>query len=459
MLVCLDTVRADAVEARGDAPPAMPALAAFCGEHTRFVDASAPASWTMPCVTSLLTGLSPEHHGVHGNGNAVGAVGSIAMLAEYLKERGYVTTALTGGGWILEQFGFAQGFDAFARYDALTFEDGGERLDRFVRTVDRTRPWFLFVHSYEAHDPYGVKRPPAGADDPATVARVHAYVDTFRKGVQDPQSGDVPEGVDPVDLLVRWRSEPITFFALSSPRVGRDVVERVVFRWADTKFATDPHRAEIERTLRTRYEDGLRRVDAGFARLMEHLAPISAPESTVVIVTSDHGEAFGEHGVLGHGRYLADVLTRVLIAISAPGRVPTGGVHGGCSLIDVVPTVLELVGLPAAEGLDGASLLPLSKGASHGHPVFAEEYRDHWKDGRAVPRRVASVRGTRAKFVATLDVETGAVTEEVFDLVRDPAEDHPLSAQEAAKFDELDASSLDRVRARVAALAKQTGTK
>lgn len=453
VLICLDTVRADAVEARGDAPPVMPALAAFCKDNTRFVDASAPASWTMPCVTTTLCGLSPEHHGVQGNGRADAVVRSVAMLAEYLKGAGYATTALTGGGWILEQFGFAQGFDQFTRYDALTIEDGGKRLDEFVSTVDRTKPWFLFVHSYEAHDPYGPKRPPVGADDPAKVAEVNAYVDRFRAGLAKASTGELPDGIDGGDLLVRWRAEPITFFALSSPRVGREVVERVAHRWAETVLPTDPRRATIETTLHKAYDGGLQRVDEGFRRLLDRLKPVTPPASTVVIVTTDHGEAFGEHGTLGHGRFLYDELTRVLMAIKAPGRVPAGAIHGSVTLADVVPTVLDLCELPEAKGLDGVSLVALASGKAPGRPTEAEEFHERWDGPTQIPVRAFSVRDDRFKFIATLDTSTGVHVAELFDLSTDPSEKRPLPVAALDARGEPFRAAVARVLARVKAAA------
>ena len=70
----------------------------------------------------------------------------------------------------------------------------------------RSKPYFLFIHTYEAHDPYGRKRPPEGFDDKAAVERVRTYADDFRRTLSSPPTNEMPPGVEGAELLVRWRS-------------------------------------------------------------------------------------------------------------------------------------------------------------------------------------------------------------------------------------------------------------
>lgn len=459
ILVCLDTVRADAAEAKGADEPSMKALAAFCARNTRFVDASGPAAWTMPSITTLLTGLSPEHHGCHGAGQSTAIVQSIATLSEYLRGAGYATAAFSGGGWISLDMGFGQGFDAFTRYDTITLEDGGVTLSKWIASVDRAKPYFLFVHSYEAHDPYGRKRPTsAGAEDPAFVANVKAYIEDTRRRIPTPPTDAIPDGLDASELFLRWRTQPLTYFAMSGVP-GRATIDAIVTRYVETRFSTDPRRPELEGKLRDAYIGGLKRVDDGFATLLSKLEPVAPPASTIVVVTSDHGEAFGEQGVIGHGRSLIDVLTRVLIAVRAPGRMPPGAIRGGATHADVVPTILELCGMPVPDGIDGVSLVPMANGRAPGHPVEAEEYRNRIAGTATIEMRLFSVRDEHAKFVATLDTESGRVDEERFDLALDPAEANPLSVGDLSARGAAFVAAVTKTRARIAAIGKQRAPK
>ena len=161
VLIVIDTLRADAIEGRGGAPPPCPNLVKYASESARFSNASSSASWTAPSISTLVTGLLPSKHGVEGTLSAPPLVSSVATLAEYLKSAGYATEAMTGGGWITTDMGHMQGFDRFT--ENWSFRDGEPALSRWARTRDASKPFFLFLHTYDAHDPYGVKRPPEGS--------------------------------------------------------------------------------------------------------------------------------------------------------------------------------------------------------------------------------------------------------------------------------------------------------
>jgi len=453
VLICLDTVREDALRARGAEPAAMPALAAFCDASTRFVDASAPASWTGPCVTSILTGLAPMNHGVKGPNLAWPLVGSVATLAEYLRSAGYTTAGFTGGGWVSEEMGLGQGFDTYRPGFAL--RDTAGHLDRWLKALDGSKPFFLFLHTYEAHDPYGRKHPPDGHDDPARVAEVGRYVEALRARLPREDAVEFPAAVDGRELLVRWRSDPLSVQALSS-RIGRDRVSGIVLQYTFTEHARDPRHAEIEAQLRARYRHGLELLDGGFAALMAKLEERIGGAPTIFAVTTDHGEAFGENGVLGHGRWLTDVLTRVVLAFRAPARLPAGVVRGGCSLTDVVPTLLDLCGLPVPSPIDGRSLVARARGAAGGRPVEAEEYRTSLEQDALIVLRTASVRTERAKFVGTRHPAATASEEQLFDLVADPAEERPGPVVDLARYGADFVEAVARARARLDEMAKET---
>jgi choline-sulfatase len=213
-------------------------------------------------------------------------------------------------------------------------------------------------------------------------------------------------------------------------------------------YPTSPERREIEDTLRSRYRAGLVRLDDGLASVVTRLEA-ALPADTVWIVTTDHGEAFGEHVNLGHGRYLYDELSRTILFVKAPGRLPAGEVRGACGLVDVLPTVLDLAGLPPSADFDGRSLLPLARGAGPEHPVLAEEVRRDYEGSHHTELRLASVRTRRGKWIATWRPGDRSVEEEVYDIGADPGETKDLGAPAVAGLGEDFARAVVTMRERV----------
>jgi arylsulfatase A-like enzyme len=446
VLICIDTLRHDATAPRGAEAPLMPALAAYQAASTRFVDAASPATWTAPSVGSLLTGLSPWEHGVHGHFHAPRLVPAVATLAEILRSAGYATAAFTGGGWVSDAQGFGQGFDTFR--ESWTFEDADGALRRYLAARDLGKPLFLFLHTYEAHEPYGRKLPKAeGSDDPARVAAAQAFVK--RLAALAPEDDAALPKEEGKRVLLALRTDPLMKDMLFQ-RFGRERMQRLMFAYDRSEFRTSPERAEVETALRTSYERGLGLLDATFARLVAGLES-SLPHATATLLVSDHGEAFGEHDDLGHGRSLHDVLQRVHLCLRAPGRVEGArAVRGSCGLTDVLPTVLDLAGLPASADVGGRSLVALARGERAGVPVEAEEWRREPEEGRLVEERVACARTERAKVIVTWSSEEAKPTERLYDLEADPAEDRPLEVAGLERYGDEFVRAVDRVRARVA---------
>jgi arylsulfatase A-like enzyme len=446
VLLCMDTVRRDATEPADGGGPIMPNLAAWEKASTRFVDAAASATWTAPSVATMLTGLSPWKHGVHGHLHAPPLVPAVATVAEALRAAGYATAAFTGGGWVSDSQGFGQGFDSWR--ENWSYEDPGGGLARFLAARDKTKPLFLFLHTYEAHEPYGRKLPqPEGEDDPAKRKEVGDYVERLAAMIPGPDD-PVPDS-EAKRIAIALHSEPLLQQALFR-RFGRERMQRLMFGFDGVGFRGSADRKQIEDVLRARYRAGLALLDASFGSLVRKL-DAAMPAGTATLVTSDHGESLGEHDDLGHGRSLYDVLQRVHLAIRAPGRVPASAeVRGSCGLVDVMPTILDLAGLPMPSDADGRSLLPFARGESAPEPIEGEEWRRDAEPARLVEERIADARTETAKLVIEWSSETGNVTERLFDLVADPGETHALDAKDVARFGESFARAADSARRRVA---------
>ncbi len=404
----------------------MPRLADFAAKSTRFVDATSSASWTAPSVATLLTGLLPTEHGVRGQFAAPPLAPSVATLAEYLKSLGYSTTAFTGGGWVSEEMGFGQGFDRYV--PEWTLRDPQGHLARWLERRDRDRPFFLFLHTYEAHDPYGQKYRNQEAIGPAERERGRAFVEKIRSKMAKPED-DLPAEMGR-EILLGYRADPVLNIAMLKA-FGRAKTMRAVVAYDRDVFRTSPDRKEMTEYLRGRYREGLQWTDEGLGALVARFDAAGLPPNTVTVVVSDHGESFGEHDNLGHGRWLFDELTRILLLVRAPGSLPLATpVRGSCGLLDVLPTVLDLCGCPRPKGTRGRSLLALARGDATGRPIPAEEARIAQENTERIGQWLASVRSDRAKWIALRDPRS-PLAETVFDLGADPAEQRgvPASAE------------------------------
>ncbi len=327
VLVSIDTLRADRLGLYGYERPTSPRLDALSRRAVVFDDAVAPAPWTLPSHVSMLTGMTALAHGVNTRTPAGSA---LVFLAELLRSRGYTTAAWTGGSWLAPRYGFVQGFD---RYVAWTAADDweGELAAHAAAAAgwleDAAEPFLLFFHTFETHAPYQPREP------------------WYSRWADAAGGGDEPAAAIYDRLLPPLEEEG---FALRKElALGRD----------GSAPALGASPAELAR-LSAAYDSGVAYADRQLGRLLEALESRGLDERTIVLVTSDHGESLGEGGLVSHG-HLHDSNLLVPWIMALPGGEAAGRrVETQVSLVDLVPTLLEIAGLPVPAGLDGISLVP-----------------------------------------------------------------------------------------------------
>ena len=425
VVVCLDTLRADALASDADGE-GLAAVRAWAGGATTFTDAIAPSSWTLPSVASLLTGLHTTTHGVVNVTADARLAASVPTLATTLRDAGWVTAACTGGGWVSPEVGLGQGFATFhVDFDRRA---PAQAIVRFARETDPRRPFFLFIHSYGAHDPYGDKTPmftgPCPESDPSLTEALATSVAARR-----PIEGALR------DRFVRaYLGDPCAHAALTA-RLGHANASNLWLEdcraWADGGWRDEPTGPETRDALRRAYRHGLAALDARMRELLDALDAL--PPETVVILTGDHGEGFGEHGPLHHGRYLFREFVHVPLLVRAPGLPAGGTVTSPCSLVDLAPTCLELAGLPSPRTTDGVSLVAAARGAPSDRRVRSVVAPGEAAAGGAeVRRRRIAVRDATVAWIGTFDVSTLTWVEELwFDRV-DGVEGPPRATPPAA---------------------------
>lgn len=156
VLVCVDTLRADGVEADA-VSEGLPSVRAFAQRATAFSDAIAPSAWTLPSVASLLTGLHLTTHGVLELSADARLAGAVPTLASQLERTGVRPRRAPVAGGSRRRTGSGPGSTASTW--TSTARPPSQAIVRFARGTEPNRPFFLFLHTYGAHDPYGGTRP------------------------------------------------------------------------------------------------------------------------------------------------------------------------------------------------------------------------------------------------------------------------------------------------------------
>jgi arylsulfatase A-like enzyme len=322
-LIVVDTLRPDHLGSYGNTVGVTPNLDRFAAEAAVFERAYAQSSWTKSSVASLLTGLYPQRHGVVGEGSLDGVLSSAATtLAEVLGEHGYETFAMSANPLITGYSGFQQGFDSFAEVRAWLRHSADETTVEVRKTLEEVKNAeraFIYIHYLDPHDPWE-NLPRCGA---------------FLEGLEaDPE---VRKGFP---YLISGESEIED--ELGS---GRLPVPR-------------PLSADELAYLRGLYDCELERVDEELGRVFDRIRELGLWDRSAVVVTSDHGEEFLEHGMLRHGYQLYEETVRVPLMVRIPELAGEGFRSSEVvELVDVFPTVLSLAGIDSLKaGLDGTFL-------------------------------------------------------------------------------------------------------
>lgn len=475
VLLVMDCVRASDFPGGSDDAPTMPVVEGLRKESVEFPRAVSAAPWTIPSHASLFTGLYPWEHGDHGLRSLV-LDSELPTLPKLLRRHGYRSGSFSANSLICPVTGLTHGFDfvtwgnmsdMFLRFahgadpphaasegstgipvrrpslhhllSRIPFEelpiraqlerriaapayvaqlreklrrcdqdDGHEiarwiepTMERFIRSVPADAPVFCFVNLVDAHEPY----------------------------FPDPE-------------VLRRHGGALGFVRLRQDRVGWLDPDRASNRW-DLAFLHDLYRAAIRRT------------DRRIGRIVELLQRTGRWEDTLFVITSDHGQAFGEHGMLFHRFRVDDPLVRVPLLVRMPHGRHAGAVgKGWASPVDLAPTCLDLVEDRSSVRLPGTRLEDLVD-APRPDPVFA--VHDGTLGDRWVPqsRRAELERVAVAAFQGDTKVvvQFSPTQHHSFDLRTDPAEAHDTWGDHGGELREL-AGRAEAVGQALAALPK-----
>jgi arylsulfatase A-like enzyme len=326
LVLLVDTLRADRLGCYGARPSPSPNLDRLAERALVFEQAIAQSSWTVPSVATLFTGLHPRSHGAwlashddtDGASDVMFLPDSLPTLAGEAQRAGITTVAVSANPLVSHGTNFAQGFETFVEFGMESRERPDGKAKDWAPAADvdakflawlrrnRGRRFLAYLHYMEPHDPYtprGERPPPPPGLSPALA------------------HGEVFDAAQRID----WHG-------------GAPLPEPVV-AW-----------------LRQLYDGEIRGWDDELGRLLPALDALGVRDSTVVVVTADHGEEFQEHGKLRHGADLYDETLHVPLLIAGPGVV-AGRVAEQVQGIDLFPTVAALLGFAAPPAAPGRNVL------------------------------------------------------------------------------------------------------
>jgi len=335
LLYVVCTLRPDHTSLYGYARETTPYLKQLGASSAVFDDAIAQAPWTKASVPSILTSLQAYAHGLVNESDTIPR--GAATMAEQLRAAGYVTASIVANPFAGRASGLDRGFDYVMEYpvvqrqrtDAVDRGTDSAAINRAVMPwLERHRdePLFLFVLSTDPHAPY---RPPA----------------EFEKQFANPAETE------------QFNQD---YAKLHDIRAygGGATVNRAEIR----AKGIDPD-AFLRRAV-DRYDGEIAHNDRSIESLTGKLKDLGLLDNTLVIVASDHGEEFWEHGLGAHGHSLYSELIHVVLMMWNPKLIPHARrVNDTVQLVDILPTVLDLLGLQPATGIEGRSLAPLLAGA------------------------------------------------------------------------------------------------
>jgi arylsulfatase A-like enzyme/uncharacterized membrane protein YbhN (UPF0104 family) len=395
ILIVVDTLRADALPSYGYAQGKTPSLDAFTRDAVRYDQFFANASWTRPSFASILTGRYPSNHRVMSQDSML--PDEVTTLAEAFREGGYSTSGIVTNFNVSSRYNFQQGFDRYAYLEPrspLGANEAGMRLmalqviKRIVGKLLGERPGEAYIDAEEVNE------------------AVLPELDRLAKQER------------PFFLFLGYMDPHDPYFAHPYGEPGYSKAGH-----------QEPLPEEAPR-LRGLYDGEVTYWDEHFGKLLDALRERGLYDESIIVVTSDHGEEFMDHGGYWHGVTLYDEQVRVPLFVKRAYQAGGGSVvsHWAQS-VDLMPTLLGMNGLPAVKGVQGGLL-------DHGSDeVFAEE--DHEGNVlRALRKRDES--GEWKWIRANEGNPRGLDAEELYRVDRDPLEQENLAKREASRARALD---------------------
>jgi len=423
LVLLVDTLRADHLGCYGYARETSPRIDAFAREGTLFENAATPKPKTSPAVASLFTGTWPQTHRVHAARTEL--LEENVTLAETLKQGGFTTFGISANTNINKTLGYGQGFDELRWMVRVELKNGttidnhaGQLASQVILWLQQHRDerFFAYVHLIDPHSPY---RPPP------------AYAEMFQGDELDGRLGSSDQEAPSKHYIDRIEN------SVYLPEAGFNLDEYVA-----------------------RYDGEIRFTDDAIGEILDALDRLGLSDSTAVVFLSDHGESVIEHhAYFNHGLFPYEEQVHVPLVLRGPGIAAGQRRTEQVSLVGLMPTLLDLVGVSPPQQVEAdsfAGLLRADVPAQEGPPTLLSAREqiatmtwglrtNRWKylfnpGKRSLAKATRFLNlawpGKRLAYTVA-DIRNYQLEEELYDLHADPLEVENLAYRQPALSEQL----------------------
>ena len=365
----IDTLRADKVHVYNPKTNVLtPNYDAFAADATRFAWAQVAGTWSLPSQASMLTGVYPRVHKATVQESKISR--DVPFVAEQFKKAGFRTAMFSANGYVSSKWGFDRGWDENRNLIRENLPNNAETLWGIAKkwiVPGKAKPQFVYLAVIEPHVIYNPRK------------------EFLAKYWDKPYTGPI---------------KPV----LTGIQLGKIKQGTLKVNATDKAYIEALHNAEITQS------------DTAFAAFIQDLKTAGLYDTSVVIVISDHGDEFWDHGDCGHAQGAHQELVHVPFIIRAPGLLPAGRViETDVEAMDLSPTLLELAGLPIPDSMQGRSLIQLAFDEVGGSPAAG------------LTQIEAVSRGLKTGRYRL--IHSGVARMELFDELDDPREQRDISGQ------------------------------
>lgn len=365
----IDTFRADKMHALNPKSKVLtPNYDAFAADATRFSWAQVAGTWSLPSQASMLTGVYPRLHKATVHESKIAR--DVPFVTESLKKAGFRTAMFSANGYVSSKWGFDRGFDENRNLIRENLPNNAEYLWGMAKkwiVPNKAKPQFVYLAVIEPHVIYNPRK------------------EFLAKYWDKPYKGPI---------------KPV----LTGIQLGKIKQGTLKVNDTDKAYLEALHNAEITQS------------DTAFGGFIQDLKDAGLYDTSAVIVISDHGDEFWDHGDCGHAQGAHQELVHVPFIIRAPGLFPTGkAVETDVEAMDLAPTVLQLAGLPVPEGMQGRSVIPLAFDEVSVSP------------GVGLTQSESTARGMKSGRYRL--IHSGVARMELYDEIEDPREQQELASQ------------------------------
>lgn len=432
ILISLDTLSANHLPCYGYERNTAPNLCKFGKDNIFFSNAYSNANYTLPSHVSIFTGLYPSQHKVNVP-NADRLSSTIPFLPEIVQKNGYKTyfyIPLEDSSHLPVDKVFYRGINKIT--SAFHPHDWNEGLDILKKNNDNNQKTFLFLHTYWVHSPYILEnekrklftKSDEGVDDlPTTYKELSTCSPPFlyflKKALKEDVENKYWDGqkrqvyADIYKQLVKNAPFRDQLFPCSDAYYSRYLP--YYFRAFYTNIIDQNNPNQVTH-LKDAYDSKIKELDEYLGEVFHRISSTQLRNNTIIIVTADHGEEFMEHGELDHGKNLYDSSLKIPLLIYIP-KQGNKEIAGLAQSIDIMPTILNLIGIPNTFELSGRDLFSNST-TSQGKIAYAEYLPMNSKD-----LSMKTIRNDSWKLIME-GPGTDTVPYALYDMAHDPKEEH-----------------------------------